>query len=90
MTQTSVDAQRFNAKLGLVLFALYLLCYLGFVLTGAFAPDAFDRVLFWGLNLAIVYGFGLIVVAVLLAGIYGWFCRVEPDDEAAEAMEDRS
>ena len=28
-----------------------------------------------GLNLATIYGFGLIVVALLLAALYGWLCR---------------
>jgi uncharacterized membrane protein (DUF485 family) len=28
-----------------------------------------------GLNLAIVYGFGLIIAALVLAAVYGWLCR---------------
>ena len=34
-----------------------------------------DQVPFAGLNLAILSGFGLIVIALLLAALYGWLCR---------------
>ena len=35
-----------------------------------------------GVNLAILYGFGLIIAALVLALIYGWLCK--PYDEADE------
>ena len=36
-----------------------------------------------GLNLAIVYGFGLIIAALVLALVYSWLCRAsaEPSGE---------
>jgi hypothetical protein len=37
-----------------------------------------------GLNLAIVYGFALIVVAFALALVYGMLCRNEPVDEPGD------
>ena len=79
----NASARRFNTRLGLVLFAIYLALYLGFVLVNAFAADVMDRIVLAGLNLAIVSGFGLIFVAVLLAFIYGGFCRSEPVDESS-------
>ena len=59
------------SRLGLFLFAIYLAFYLGFVLISAFACDWFERIIAGGLNLAIVYGFGLILLALILAMIYG-------------------
>ncbi|OYP34722.1 DUF485 domain-containing protein [Rhodopirellula sp. MGV] len=69
------DASRYNARLGLWLFAIYLLLYLGFVLLSAFAASVMERPVLAGLNLAIVYGFGLIIGALVMALIYGAFCK---------------
>ena len=59
------------SRLGLTLFGVYLFFYLGFVLISAFACDWFEIILPGGLNLAVVYGFGLILLALLLAIVYG-------------------
>jgi len=64
-----------NARLGLWLFFLYLAVYAGFVLLAAFSPATMERTPLAGVNLAIWYGFGLIVAALVLALIYGWLCR---------------
>ncbi len=66
-----------NTRLGLALFAIYLLFYGGFVLVAAFSPDSLAVLPFAGVNLAIWYGFGLIVAALVLALIYGWACHAE-------------
>ena len=63
-----------NARLGLVLFFIYLALYGGFVFLTAFAPP---ETMEWtppgggGINLAILYGFGLIIAALLMALLYG-------------------
>jgi len=74
-----------NSRLGLILFAVYLALYLGFVLLSAFWPTVLDSTPVAGLNLAIVYGMGLIVSALLLALIYSWLCRTNMADSAIEA-----
>lgn len=74
----SSSARQYNARLGLILFAIYLLFYLGFVLINAFKADLMETSTLAGLNLAIVYGIGLIVSAFVLALIYGVMCRREP------------
>ena len=66
-----------NARIGLVLFFVYLAFYGGFVLLAAFAPATMARTPWAGVNLAIWYGFALIAAALLLALIYGWLCRIE-------------
>ena len=68
-----------NARYGLVLFAIYLILYGGFVLLSAFAPEVMERTALSGVNLAILYGFGLIGAALLLALVYGWLCRAEAE-----------
>ena len=68
------DAAR-RSRYGLVLFAIYLALYIGFVGLNAFAPQAMEITPFAGVNLAILYGFGLIVAALVLALVYAWLCR---------------
>lgn len=63
-----------NARYGLILFVLYFAFYAAFVGLNAFAPAAME-VNIGGVNLAVVYGFGLIVAALVLALIYCWLCR---------------
>ena len=55
----------------MTLFAVYTTLYFVFVLINAFAPMAMETTIVAGLNLAIVYGFGLIIVAVVFALLYG-------------------
>ncbi|QDV44108.1 hypothetical protein Enr13x_39700 [Stieleria neptunia] len=78
------DTQRSNARLGLWLFAVYLVLYLGFVFLSAFAADVMERPVLAGLNLAIVYGFGLIVGALVMALLYGVLCKSEPLNESTD------
>ena len=66
---------RRNARYGIIFFSIYLSFYGGFVLINAFWPAVMDLVPVAGLNLAILYGFALIALALLLAALYGWLCR---------------
>ena len=75
-----VAAQPPASRLGLVLFAIYLAFYLGFVLISAFASEWFEIILPGGLNLAVVYGFGLILLALILAVVYGCVRRQSSSD----------
>jgi uncharacterized membrane protein (DUF485 family) len=57
------------------LFALYLACYIGFMLLAAFGLPLMAWTPFGGVNLAILYGFALIVFAFALALLYWWLSR---------------
>ena len=65
-----------NSRIGLVLFFIYLVAYAGFVVLCAFMPKAAESTPFAGVNLAILYGFGLIIAALVMALLYGWLCRL--------------
>lgn len=80
-----MSPRRFNIRLGMTLFVIYLALYLGFVLINAFRTEWMEVTTLGGLNLALVYGFGLILAALLLALIYGWFCR--PDVDPAKSAD---
>jgi uncharacterized membrane protein (DUF485 family) len=59
-----------NVRYGLVLFAIYLALYGGFIALAAFAPDRMGKPFLGGINLAVCYGMVLIVAAFVLALIY--------------------
>lgn len=75
-----------NARLGLILFFVYLAIYGGFVLLNAFQPELMETTPFGGVNLAILYGFGLIIAALLMALLYGFLCSTDaaPTDKPIE------
>jgi uncharacterized membrane protein (DUF485 family) len=69
-----------KSKLGVRLFFVYLICYAGFVTIGVFNYELLSTTVFYGLNLAITYGIGLIVFAVLLGIIYNAYCTRYEDE----------
>ena len=64
-----------NARYGMILFLFYLAIYGGFVGLSACWPAVMDWSPAWGLNLAVLYGLALIVIAMVLALVYCWLCR---------------
>lgn len=66
-----------NARFGLKLFFGYLFLYGSFVLLSAFAPSIMELQPIAGLNLAVLWGFGLIIAAVVFALVYGAMCADE-------------
>lgn len=85
---TPSPERQYNTKLGLILFVVYLILYLGFVLINAYQAQVMETIVFAGLNLAIIYGFALIVIALVLALIYGAACRTEPLASSPEKTSD--
>jgi uncharacterized membrane protein (DUF485 family) len=73
-----VAIQRHNAVVGMGLFVVYLAAYVGFVYLATFSPGAMSQTPLWGLNLAILYGMGLIAGALVVALVYTLLCRAEP------------
>jgi uncharacterized membrane protein (DUF485 family) len=63
-----------NARYGLAFFAIYLLAYAGFVALSAFAPSAMAAPAIAGVNVAVVYGFALIALALALAVVHMALC----------------
>jgi len=63
-----------KSRLGVILFIFYTLIYSGFVVIGLTDPEIMGAELFWKQNIAIVYGFGLIILAIVMGFIYNYFC----------------
>jgi uncharacterized membrane protein (DUF485 family) len=63
-----------KARLGVVLFLFYTLIYSGFVAIGLIDPELMALHVLGKQNLAIVYGFGLILLAIVMGFIYNAIC----------------
>lgn len=61
-------------KLGVWLFIFYSLIYAGFVAIGVFDSELMSKIVLGEQNLAVVYGFGLIVLAIVMGVIYNAIC----------------
>ena len=65
----------YKMRLGIWMFVFYSLFYASFVAINLLNPRAMAAIVFAGLNLATVYGFALIIVALIEALVYDWLCR---------------
>ncbi len=63
-----------KAKLGVKMFFIYTFVYAGFVFIGLTRPEWMGMKALGEQNLAIVYGFGLIILAIVMGFIYNYFC----------------
>ncbi|MCP4571154.1 MAG: DUF485 domain-containing protein [bacterium] len=68
-------ASGYKSRLGVRMFIIYCLVYAGFVATNVLTEGrAMQKIVISGLNLAVVYGMGLIVLALIMALIYNALC----------------
>ena len=77
-----------QSRIGLLLFVIYMALYAGFVGINAFSPALMKWTPLAGVNLAVLYGFGLIIAAILMAFLYGFLGNTagdesQPDDVAS-------
>ncbi|MFN9369203.1 MAG: DUF485 domain-containing protein [Planctomycetia bacterium] len=75
-TKREAAATGARARIGLGLFAVYVLLYAGFMVLVLVRPDWLATRPLGGVNLAITYGLGLIVAALVLAMVYMAACRI--------------
>lgn len=70
-------AAGYKSRLGIKMFFIYAIIYAGFVAINVARPVLMEKEIVFGLNLAVVYGFGLIILALLMAVFYNFFCVKE-------------
>ncbi len=63
-----------KARLGLWLFLAYSVVYAGFVAINTLRPRVLESPGLFGANLAVSYGFGLIVLAIVMGLVYNAVC----------------
>ena len=84
------DAAPYKSRLGVWMFLLYALFYAGFVAINLYNPLLMESIVAFGLNLATVYGFALIIGALILALIYDKLCRQKELAMDAQPTNERS
>lgn len=77
MAERDTSPAGHNRRLGLWLFAVYLAVYAGFVGLVAYDWTKTKAVVFDGMNLAVAYGFGLIIGAFVIAVVYMLLAKPE-------------
>jgi uncharacterized membrane protein (DUF485 family) len=74
----------FKTKLGLVMIAIFIVIYLAFILLTVISPKTMANDV-GSINVAVFYGFLIIVIAIIQALIYNVICaRREKSDEILE------
>lgn len=74
-----------KTRLGIILFFVYAAIYAVFVLLGLVYTDKLGIKVIAGLNLAVVYGIGLIVLAAIMGLIYSYICTLMENKMNKEA-----
>jgi uncharacterized membrane protein (DUF485 family) len=64
------------------MFLVYAVIYVGFVAVNVISPLTMEKTVMLGLNLAVVYGFGLIIIALVLALVYNRACGLKEKELA--------
>ena len=77
----------FKTRVGIWMFILYAVVYGGFVLINTVNPELMASDI-GSLNLAIVYGFGLIIFALMLAFVYNAICTAAEEEFNGDADAD--
>jgi len=67
------NASAYKAKLGVKMFVIYTLVYAIFVAINATNPKAMQTIVL-GQTAAVIWGFGLILLALFMAVFYNHFC----------------
>jgi len=68
------NAAGYKTRIGIGMFIAYTLVYAGFVAINAVKPSLMQTIVF-GQTLAVTYGFGLLIFALVLAVIYNQLCN---------------
>ena len=87
-SQSGIDkAAPYKARLGVQLFTVYAIVYAIFVIINVAKPLMMENIIIFGLNLAVVYGFFLIIFALVFSLIYNSMCNAK--EKALNKKEDK-
>ncbi len=78
----------YKTRVGVWMFLAYAIVYAGFVIINVSRPLWMEAPVMLGLNLAVTYGFGLILFALLLALVYTRMCSKKEAELNSQARED--
>ena len=67
------DATSYKTKLGVKMFLIYTVVYASFVIINTTNPKVMELIIF-GQTAAVIWGFGLIILALVMALFYNHLC----------------
>ena len=73
-------ASEVKKRIGIRMFIAYGIVYAGFVIINTLVPKLMGKRVFFGLNLAVTYGFGLIILAIIAGMIYNGICTKKEEE----------
>lgn len=76
-------SEAYKTRLGVIMFVVYTVVMVGFVAINVIDSSLWASPIIFGQNLAVVYGVGLIVFALILALIYNHLCTKHEKMSAA-------
>ncbi len=68
------NASAYKTRLGVYMFIAYTIVYGGFVVINAAKPSLM-QIIIMGQTLAVIYGLGLLALALVMAVIYNQLCN---------------
>ena len=73
------QAVAYKKKTGAIMVIIYGVIYGGFILINTLIPKIMGKTVLVGVNLAVTYGIGLILLAAVLGIIYNVLCTKKED-----------
>ena len=67
-------SESYKKRVGFFFFLAYAIVYAGFIVINTIWPRTMEARVLFGLNLAVCYGFGLILLAIIAGLIYNLLC----------------
>ena len=83
--EESEDIIKYKSRIGIILFFIYAAIYAAFVTLNTILPKSMKLHVLLGLNLAIFYGFSLIILAIIMGLIYNSICNRK--ERGAESLQ---
>jgi len=68
------DSFQYRQKIGIILFLVYCIIYSGFIIINVSWPKLMELNILFGVNLAVIYGFSLIIIAIIFGLTYDIIC----------------
>jgi uncharacterized membrane protein (DUF485 family) len=67
-------AFKYKQQVGLLLFGVYCIIYVSFIVINVAFPKLMGIPVLFGVNLAVIYGFSLIIIALVMGLFYNILC----------------
>jgi hypothetical protein len=83
-----LEVSEYKTKIGIRFFIVYSIVFCGFIVINTVAPQLMKVRVLFGLNLAVTYGFSLIIAAVVMGLAYNAACSKKEREFEQRAADD--